>query len=215
MSETDFVAEIAVDKPARRSPRRNRSDSAEPVRRVIVDDEPVGGDSAEAIERELNSNVKMTPERRKALARRRRTLLTRPEDNPFLNEKPGVLPVLPFEEDPSHVYHWMRDTLYGERDGDRSNIAAKTTGHLRYEIVRMETLPEHWQARASPFATADGRIRYKDVILTRTSRRMRDMKLAAMEREADVAADQLNGRLRAQVAAKGNTRARIEEDVEE
>lgn len=207
-----------TDKP-KRSPRRNRSDSAEPVRarRVVVDDEPLpGGDDVEAIEKQLASNVKMSPERRKALARRRRQLLTRPEDNPFINERPGVLPVVDYERDANHVYHWVRTQIAGQSEGDRSNLAAKQTGHLQYEFVKLSKLPEDWQAKFAPFHNPlNDTIGYKDVVLARCSKRVRDMRLAAMENEADVAADQLNGRLRAEVGAKGNTRARIEEDTEE
>ena len=208
---------IHEDKPARRVTRRNRSDSAQPTRarRVMVEDEPVAGaDTVEALDRDLASNVKMTRERRKLLSRRRRALLMS-QDNPFINERPSVLPLLPFTEDPDHAYLWTRFALHGERDGDRSNLAAKTTGHLQYELVRMDMIPEHWQARASPYATADGRIVYRDVELRRAPQRIRDMKLAAQEHEADVAADQLNGQLRAQIGQRGNTRAAIEEDMED
>ena len=209
--------ETNADLPPRRVTKRDRSDGApRRARKVVIDDvAPVeAGAGIDEIERQLSSGVKMSREHRRMLSRRRNALLTA-ADNPFINERPGVLPIFPTDEDPAHVYHWTRDQLGGDISGDRSNLAEKQNGHLYYEHVMFDDLPPHWQAKASPFRALNGTIRYKDVVFMRADKRMRDMKLAAMEHEADIAADQLNGTLRAQIGAKGNTRARIEEDVED
>lgn len=217
--EDDTMAIGGEDLPAR-TVKRNRADGAatrKPGRprkvRAAGDDAPLEAGSLDEIDRQLSGDVKMTRERRNQLRRMRTRLLM--EDNPFVNERPGALPLVDWERDREHVYHWVRVTLAGEQGGDRSNLAAKTTGHMRYEFVKSEDLYDDWQAKLSPFVMNDGLIGYKDVRLARTSRRLRDMKLAAMENEADRAADQINGQLRAQIGARGNTRLSVEEDLEE
>lgn len=194
----------------RRVTRRNRADSA--VRKMAVmpaaDDLSLDEIDA-AIADKATSRV-----RRQRLARQRRQMLLE-ADNPFINERPGVLPQCDWERDREHVYHWTRISLHGEKDGDRSNLAEKRTGHLRYEPVKIDLLPEDWQAKLRPFVLPDGQIGYRDVRLERASRRVRDMRLAAMENEADMAADRINGRLRAEIGKAGLTRGRVEEDLEE
>jgi hypothetical protein len=208
-------ADAGADLPPR-AVKRNRSDRPTAPRRVTADGEaaPTVTGTIDDIDRQLASGSKMSRERRNQL-RRMRTKMLMEADNPFVNERPGALPVVDWERDRNHVYHWTRVALAGERDGDRSNLAAKMTGHMRYEYVKLADLPDDWQARLSPFGMTDGLIGYKDVRLTRVNRRLRDMKLAVMENEADQMADQINGKLRASIGGRGNTRASVEEDLEE
>jgi len=210
----DPMAGIGPDLPPRVT-KRNRADPVAAPRRIMVEDDgPPAANSLEDVDRQLASGVKMSRERRGQL-RRMRTRLLMAADNPFVNDRPGVLPVCDWERDREHTYHWTRVALFGEKDGDRSNLAAKTTGHMRYEFVKLADLPDDWQAKLNPFAMTDGLVGYKDVRLTRVNRRLRDMKLAVMENEADRAADQINGKLRAEIGARGNTRLTVEEDLEE
>jgi hypothetical protein len=109
--------------------------------------------------------------------------------NPFIGSfDESGFPKVP-EDDPNWSYLWMRHTLPGgggERaEIDTKNIGMKINGGLRYEYVRLGDLPEEWQPRFGLYRgkvtgiEGAGLLVYKDTVLCRTDRFLRDQKQEA------------------------------------
>jgi hypothetical protein len=134
-------------------------------------------------------------------------------DNPFIGsfEDTGF-PRVP-EDDPDWSYLWMRSSLPptpGERAVlDTKNIADKINGGLRYEYVRLQDLPEEWQQRFSLHRgkvegiDGTGLLVYKDCILGRTSRWLRDQKQAANDYYARLQREEIYKDQEAKAAGDG------------
>lgn len=129
--------------------------------------------------------------------RARRAYMKRRENNPFIADGVQVpMPKVPVD-DPEWSYKFVRDMLPPDTTNaagaDTSNIANHLHGRLRYEFVTLDMLSPEWQGYYAGLAQqrpglegAHGRtIRYRDVILMRCSREMRDMQFEAWDYEAD------------------------------
>ena len=204
-----------------RTTRKDRSDAATApkrayTRRAKPESNGVDGPvTIESIEQQLAGGG-LSRKARGRLARMKRQMLME-ADNPFVNERPGVFPQLPLEEDPEHAYHWVRTEEPGRVGGDRSNLHKKSTGPLRYEFVKAEDLPEHWRPLVQAFVMPDGTIGYRDTLLARCSRRVREQRLARMETQADQMSDRVNAGYRDAIRqiGGGQFEPRVDTDLEE
>jgi hypothetical protein len=135
------------------------------------------------------------------------------KDNPFIGSfDDSNFPRVP-ENDPDWAYLWMRHTLPptpGERaELDTSNISNKINGGLRYEYVRMQDLPEAWRARFSMHRgkvdgiDGTGLLVFKDTVLCRTDRHLRDQKQEANDYYARLQREQVHDNLAEQAQARG------------
>lgn len=141
-------------------------------------------------------------ERRARMERAKRRRAAAIKANPFITDEVSVpLPRTP-QDDPDWVYKWVRDMLPPDftnpAGADTSNVSNHTDGRLAYEPVRLDILSEQWRERFSSHVrqrpgvegvNSGTMIRYRDLVLMRTSRKMRDMQVEAW----DYKADQLRG----------------------
>lgn len=114
------------------------------------------------------------------------------ERNPFLDEVQSTLPYIP--DTPEWSYMWMRHSIRGEADG--GNLNMHLNGRLRYEYVRPEEMPNlsMFHHRDVGVASDLGVIRVNDVVLMKTSTKMRRMYLEACEIRASALGEMLRQR---------------------
>jgi hypothetical protein len=90
-------------------------------------------------------------------------------------------------DDPYFTYKWIRHEIRGS-GVDKTNLTSHLSGRLRWDLVRLEELPERWR-EAMRFLLQrggewDGFVLYKDLILARTERARRDAFVKALEERA-------------------------------
>jgi hypothetical protein len=163
--------------------------------------------------REMQDRERIDPSEL-AMRQQRARHLQAIEDNPFIGtfEDETGFPRVP-ENDPEWSYLWIRSTLPptpGERATlDTKNMADKINGGLHYEYVRLQDLPEAWRQRYSLHRgkvegiDGTGLLVFKDCVLGRTSRWLRDKKQEANDYYARLQRDQIYQEQEAKAASDG------------
>jgi hypothetical protein len=152
----------------------------------IAQDTLPGSDPGEL--REMVDKEKVSP-LELSIRQQRARHLAAIKENPFIGlQDQSSFPRVP-DDDPEWAYLWVRHFLPptpGERgEVDTKNIADKMTHGLFYEAVRLNDLPEDWRPRMGAYrgkvdgVDGAGHIVYRDLILCRTSRALRDQKQEA------------------------------------
>jgi hypothetical protein len=137
-----------------------------------------------------------------AMRQQRARQLEAIRNNPFIGTfDDSGFPRVP-EDDPQWSYLWMRHTLPGgggvSAELDTKNIGDKINGGLRYEYVRLLDLPEEWQGRFGLYRgkvtgiEGTGLLVYKDTVLCRTDRWLRDKKQEANDHYARLQRKQIH-----------------------
>lgn len=132
------------------------------------------------------------------------------QDNPFLAEREAILPNIKI---PGYATKWIRVMTEGRDDGQ--NIVKNVAGHMRWEYVRPEEVPEEFKALEQKHPQMGGSvIQCRDVVLMKTKEILAAKYRFAMQKRSD---DQ-RSRLRREVAEQGShprSGLRVEDDQED